>query len=54
MEPGVKAIGVALGGLATVLFVIAIISRLGSDSAVPGTVKSGFDAMTNIFKGVFS
>jgi hypothetical protein len=50
----VKAVAVALGTLATVLFLIAIISRLGSDSSVPGTVKAGFGAMTDIFQGVFA
>jgi hypothetical protein len=43
-----------LGTLATVMFFVAILSRLGSDSSVPGTVTAGFGAMTNIFKGVFS
>lgn len=49
-----RAVLIALGTLGTVMFAIAIISRLGSDKSVPGTIQSGFGAMTNIFKGAFS
>ena len=44
----------AAGTLLAVLFAVAIISRLGSDKSIPGTVSAGFSAFTNIFKGAFS
>lgn len=42
------------GFLLSVLFAAAIISRLGSDKTLPGTIGTGFSALTNIFKGAFS
>ena len=44
-----KILGIAL----TLLFVVAIISRLGSDKDFPGIISSRFGALANIFKGDF-
>ena len=49
-----RGIVVALSTLGAVLLAVAIISALGSNNQAPDTIKAGFGAMTNIFKGAFS
>ena len=43
----------ALLAFGTILFGVAIWSRLVNDRQVPGLITGATDAMSNIFRGVF-